>query len=74
MSGACGDRAARPRPARRYIPDDLGAGVRRRRRMSGPGEAPGGWGRRLLWFIGLYLAGLGTITLVAYALRALMGL
>ncbi|MEQ5777688.1 MULTISPECIES: DUF2474 family protein [unclassified Thalassospira] len=30
--------------------------------------------QRLLWFVGLYLAGLGTLTIVAYGLRALMGL
>ncbi|WP_339778538.1 hypothetical protein [uncultured Thalassospira sp.] len=30
--------------------------------------------QRLLWFAGLYLAGLGTLTIVAYGLRALMGL
>ncbi|WP_114281400.1 DUF2474 family protein [Thalassospira marina] len=29
---------------------------------------------RLLWFAGLYLAGLVTITIVAYGLRALMGI
>ncbi|WP_143182097.1 DUF2474 family protein [Thalassospira sp. TSL5-1] len=29
---------------------------------------------RMLWFIGLYLAGLSTLTAVAYGLRALMGL
>lgn len=42
--------------------------------MTGADETPKSWRRKLLWFVGLYLAGLGTITLVAYGLRALMSL
>lgn len=39
---------------------------------SGPGDASKHWGRRLLWFVGLWLAGLLTVTLVAYGLRTLI--
>jgi hypothetical protein len=30
------------------------------------------WLRRWLWFVGLYAAGLGTLAVVAYGLRALL--
>lgn len=39
------------------------------RRADAPAD---GLGRRLLWFAGLYLAGLAAISAVAYGLRALM--
>lgn len=31
-----------------------------------------GWSHRWLWFGGLYLAGVGTLAVVAYGLRALL--
>ena len=31
-------------------------------------------GRRLLWFAGLWLAGVAAVTALAYAIRLLMGL
>jgi hypothetical protein len=30
------------------------------------------WLRRLLWFVGLYAAGVGTLAVVAYGLRTLL--
>ncbi len=30
------------------------------------------WGRRLLWFVGLWVAGVGTVAAVAYAIRAVL--
>ncbi|WP_202076243.1 DUF2474 domain-containing protein [Pseudooceanicola pacificus] len=32
------------------------------------------WGRRALWFLLLWLAGVGAVTLVAMAIRAALGL
>jgi hypothetical protein len=37
----------------------------------GRAMAPG-WSRRLLWFAGLYVAGVGTLGIVAYGLRLLL--
>ncbi|WGM40499.1 hypothetical protein [Caulobacter sp. NIBR1757] len=41
-----------------------------------PGEddAPPPWGKRLIWFVGLALAGSAATAVVAYALRALLKL
>ena len=30
------------------------------------------WGPRLVWFAGLWLAGVGAVALVAYAIRAVL--
>ncbi|HWL70479.1 MAG TPA: hypothetical protein VNS22_19155 [Geminicoccus sp.] len=29
----------------------------------------GGWGRRLLWFVGLWLAGVATVSVLGFVLR-----
>lgn len=39
----------------------------------GPPHIPGLWRRRLAWLLGLWLAGVLTLGLVAYGLRWLMG-
>ncbi|WP_222182111.1 DUF2474 domain-containing protein [Geminicoccus harenae] len=36
--------------------------------MTEPGQE-GGWGRRLLWFVGLWLAGVATVSVVGLLLR-----
>ncbi len=38
------------------------------RHSHGSPDAPG-WGRRLLWFVGLWVAGVAAVAAVAYALR-----
>jgi len=38
--------------------------------MTGVRVSP--WLRRWLWFVGLYTAGVGTLAVVAYGLRALL--
>lgn len=34
-----------------------------------PSGPPPGIGRRLLWFVGLWIAGVAVVTVVAYAIR-----
>ncbi len=38
----------------------------------GEGDAPPPWPKRLMWFVGLALAGSAATAVVAYALRALL--
>jgi hypothetical protein len=40
--------------------------------MPGETSTPGGRGRRLLWFLGLWVAGVVVMALVTWTLRALI--
>ena len=37
-----------------------------------PPRGPGALGRRLLWFVALWLAGVATVALIGLAIRALL--